>query len=132
VDRVAEALSIDPDEIDSRFPLQIVSTGFPALYIPLKNLKAVQNVELNLSVLRPVLRGVDMIYVFSGETLDSRSTVHSRAFAPFIGIPEDPATGSAGGALGAYLVCHKVIESLDPSAIVIEQGLKLTALPLFR
>ncbi len=125
VERVAEALSIDPNEIDSRFPLQIVSTGFPALYIPLKKLKAVQNVELNLSVLRPVLQGVDMIYVFSGETLDSRSTVHSRAFAPFIGIPEDPATGSAGGALGAYLVRHKVIESLDPSAIVIEQGFEI-------
>jgi trans-2,3-dihydro-3-hydroxyanthranilate isomerase len=125
VDRVAEALSIEPDEIDSRFPLQIVSTGFPALYIPLKNLKAVQNVELNLSVLRPVLQGVDMIYVFSRETLDSRSTVHSRAFAPFIGIPEDPATGSAGGALGAYLVRHKVIENLDPSAIIIEQGFEI-------
>jgi len=125
VDRVAEALSIEPDEIDSRFPLQIVSTGFPALYVPLMNLKAVQNVELNLSVLRPVLQGVDMIYVFSRETLDSGSTVHSRAFAPFIGIPEDPATGSASGALGAYLVRHKVIESLDPSAIVIEQGFEI-------
>jgi trans-2,3-dihydro-3-hydroxyanthranilate isomerase len=125
VDQVAEALSIDPREIDSRFPLQIVSTGFPALYIPIKNLKAVQNVELNLSVLRTVLQGVDMIYVFSSETLEPRSTVHSRAFAPFIGIPEDPATGSAGGALGAYLVRHKVIENLDPSAIVIEQGFEM-------
>lgn len=125
VDRVAEALSIDPDEIDSRFPLQIVSTGFPALYIPLKNLKAVQNVELNLSVLRPILQGVDMIYVFTGETIESTSTIHSRAFAPFVGIPEDPATGSAGGALGAYLVHHKVIENLDPSAIIIEQGFEM-------
>ncbi len=43
----------------------------------------------------------------------------------FIGIPEDPATGSAGGALGAYLVHHKVIENLDPSAIVIEQGFEM-------
>ncbi|MEE8128262.1 MAG: PhzF family phenazine biosynthesis protein, partial [Nitrospinaceae bacterium] len=29
------------------------------------------------------------------------------------------------GALGAYLVRHKVIESLDPSAIVIEQGFEI-------
>ena len=125
VDQVAEALSIDPDDIDSRFPLQIVSTGFPALYVPLKNLKAVQSVELNLAVLRKILGSVDMIYVFTAETQDSRSTVHSRAFAPFIGIPEDPATGSAGGALGAYLVYHKVVENLDPSAIVIEQGFEM-------
>jgi trans-2,3-dihydro-3-hydroxyanthranilate isomerase len=125
LDRVAEALSIDSGEIDTRFPLQIVSTGFPALYVPLINLNAIQRVELNLTVLREVLGDVDMIYVFTGETLDSRSTVHSRAFAPFIGIPEDPATGSAAGALGAYLVHHKVVESLDPSAIVIEQGFEM-------
>jgi trans-2,3-dihydro-3-hydroxyanthranilate isomerase len=82
-------------------------------------------VELNLSVLREVLGLVDMVYVFTEETLESSSTVHSRAFAPFIGIPEDPATGSAGGALGAYLVQHSVIENLDPSAIVIEQGFEM-------
>lgn len=125
VDQVAEALSIDPSDIDSHFPLQIVSTGFPALYVPLMNLKVVQNVELNLSVLREVLEGVDMIYVFTSETLESTSTIHSRAFAPFIGIQEDPATGSAAGALGAYLAHHKVIENLDPSAIVIEQGFEM-------
>jgi len=125
VDRVAEALSINPGDIDSRFPIQVVSTGFPALYVPLMNLDALRRVELNLTVLREVLGSVDMIYVFTGETLDSSSTVHSRAFAPFIGIPEDPATGSAGGALGAYLVHHKVIENLDPSAIVIEQGFEM-------
>ena len=67
-----------------------------------------------------------MIYVFSTETLETSSTVHSRAFAPFVGIPEDPATGSAAGALGAYLVHHKVIGNLDPSAIVIEQGFEMS------
>ena len=125
VAQVAKALSIDPGDIDSRYPIQFVSTGFPALYVPLKNLKAVQRVELNLTALREILGNIDMIYVFTRETLESTSTVHSRAFAPFIGIPEDPATGSAGGALGAYLVQHSVIENLDPSAIVIEQGFEM-------
>ena len=125
MDQVAEALSIDPEEIDSRFPVQIVSTGFRALYVPLTHLVALQKVELNLPVLRELLGDVDMIYVFSAETLNSGSTVHARAFAPFIGIPEDPATGSAGGALGAYLVRHRVIEGLDPSQIVIEQGYEI-------
>lgn len=125
MDQVAEALSIDPDQIESRFPIQIVSTGFAAVYVPLKNLKAVQSVELNLATLRKVLKDVDMIYIFTEEVLGPRSTVHSRAFAPFVGIPEDPATGSAGGALGAYLVYHKVIDKLDPSAIVIEQGFEM-------
>jgi trans-2,3-dihydro-3-hydroxyanthranilate isomerase len=125
LDRVAEALSIDSGDIDTRFPLQIVSTGFPALYAPMTNLKALQQVELNLTVLREILGDVDMIYLFTDETLDSHSTVHSRAFAPFIGIPEDPATGSAGGALGAYLVRHKFIKDLDPLTIIIEQGFQM-------
>jgi len=125
VDRVAAALSIDSSDIDSRFPIQIVSTGFPALYVPLMSLEVLQRVELNLTVLREILGNVDMIYVFTGETVESSSTVHSRSFAPFIGIPEDPATGSAAGALGAYLVQHQVIEKLDPSAIVIEQGFEM-------
>lgn len=126
INQVADTLSIYPSEIDSRFPLQVVSTGFPALYVPLTNLSAIQRVELNFTALREVLGGVDMIYVFTGETLEPGSTVHSRAFAPFIGIPEDPATGSAAGALGAYLVRHKVIENLDSSGIVIEQGFEMS------
>lgn len=125
VDQVAVALSLAPGEIDSRFPIQIVSTGFPALYVPLTSLAALQRVELNLPVLKEVLGSVDMIYVFSGETLNPQSTVHSRAFAPFIGIPEDPATGSAAGALGAYLVRYKAIPKLNPGSIVIEQGYEI-------
>ncbi len=125
MDQVAEALSIDPEDMESHYPVQVVSTGFPALYVPLKNLAAVQRVTLNLPVLKDVLGDVDMIYVFSAETLNPGSTVHARAFAPFIGIPEDPATGSAGGALGAYLVRHHVIEGLNPSGIVIEQGYEM-------
>ncbi len=132
VDPVAEALTLHPDEIDSRFPLQIVSTGLPALYVPLRSLKALQSLELNFAVLREVLGNVDMIYVFTGETRDPESTVHSRAFAPFIGIPEDPATGSAAGALGAYLVHHKFIENLDSSSIVIEQGFEMNRPSIIR
>ena len=125
VDRVAQALSIDPDEIHAHFPLQVVSTGFPALYVPVTSLNALKRVQLNFSALKEVLGNVDMIYVFTRETLEPGSTVHSRAFAPFVGIPEDPATGSAGGALGAYLLQHKVIEDLDSSSIIIEQGFEM-------
>jgi trans-2,3-dihydro-3-hydroxyanthranilate isomerase len=50
------------------------------------------------------------------------SNVHSRMFAPAIGIPEDPATGSASGALGAYLVQNGIVEKSPKIEIVIEQG----------
>ena len=50
--------------------------------------------------------GTDCVMVFTFETEQPEATVHVRMFAPRLGVPEDPATGSANGALGAYLVHH--------------------------
>jgi trans-2,3-dihydro-3-hydroxyanthranilate isomerase len=46
-------------------------------------------------------------------------------FAPAIGILEDPATGSASGALGAYLVHNGVVQVAGQTDIVIEQGYEI-------
>ena len=55
----------------------------------------------------------------------SVSRAHARFFAPADNIPEDPATGSACGALGGYLIHHGAL-SLEPEdgryKFVIEQG----------
>lgn len=42
-------------------------------------------------------------------------------FAPFDGVPEDPATGSSNGCLAAYLVRHRVLGAggID---VRVEQG----------
>jgi trans-2,3-dihydro-3-hydroxyanthranilate isomerase len=66
-------------------------------------------------------------------------------FAPDIGIPEDPATGSASGPLGAYLVHHRLpvetgrpIHNLQgvrmgrPSSMFIEPVLDGTAIGAMR
>jgi trans-2,3-dihydro-3-hydroxyanthranilate isomerase len=63
---------------------------------------------------------------FTRETLEvGASRAHARFFAPSDNIPEDPATGSACGALGGYLIHHGAL-SLDPedgrNKFVIEQG----------
>jgi PhzF family phenazine biosynthesis protein len=43
------------------------------------------------------------VCLFSLETKEENSSVHSRFFAPNFGIDEDPVTGSANGPLGCYL-----------------------------
>jgi len=49
-----------------------------------------------------------------------------RMFAPLLGVPEDPATGSANGALGAYLVHHRVVPVTEPTTHVLsEQGAEI-------
>jgi trans-2,3-dihydro-3-hydroxyanthranilate isomerase len=49
------------------------------------------------------------------------ATVHVRMFAPRLGVPEDPATGSANGALGAYLVHHRACPELSRRAVPITE-----------
>ena len=44
---------------------------------------------------------------------------------PIAGVPEDPATGSASGPLGAYLVERGLVTPADPVDIVSEQGTRM-------
>ena len=71
-------------------------------------------------------RGGTGCHAFTRETIEvGASRAHARFFAPADNIPEDPATGSACGALGAYLVHHDAL-TLEPEnghyKFVIEQG----------
>ena len=49
------------------------------------------------------------VYAFCFDTVESDATVHARMFAPSYGIPEDAATGSAAGCLGAYVVKNRAV-----------------------
>lgn len=51
--------------------------------------------------------------------------VRMRVFAANIGVPEDPATGSAALGLGAFAVNAALLPGDGPSAFVIEQGIEL-------
>ncbi len=75
------------------------------LYVPVKSLAALKNLKPDFRSLGEELRKVRYIgvCVFSVETVEKNSSVHSRFFAPAFGIDEDPVTGSANGPLGAYL-----------------------------
>jgi len=79
--------------------------------VPVRSLTEVQSLDaaqLNVAALSRACRtvGTDCVMVFTFETERPDATVHVRMFAPALGVPEDPATGSANGALGAYLVHH--------------------------
>ncbi len=123
--RLGEALGLPQSAIHTWWPAQVGSNGFTALLVPLQGLKQVESVQLNLTVLGEILGEVAMVYVFSLETRDPECQVHARAFAPALGIPEDPATGSAAGILGTYLALHEVIDASLYPAVQIEQGLEM-------
>ncbi len=123
-EKIAQALGLTLNDLDEKFPVRVVSTGFPALIVPIININKIKEIVINIQTLNEVLEplGIDMIYPFCLETLDLENTVHVRAFAPGCGIPEDPATGSVAGAMGAYWAS---LDSNEEITMVIEQGYEM-------
>jgi trans-2,3-dihydro-3-hydroxyanthranilate isomerase len=127
-DRVAAALGIDEAEIAvTGLPCEIISTGLPIHVVPVGSLAAVREVTLRRRDADVIARdlGFGDLFVFTCETVDAAATVHCRMFAPQYGIPEDPASGVALGALAAYLVKHRLLRWSDRLSFVAEQGLEM-------
>jgi trans-2,3-dihydro-3-hydroxyanthranilate isomerase len=132
VGELASGLGLPPEAItQTGLPAQVVSTGVPQMMVPIRALEEVQRLdagELNITALNRACRavGTECVMVFTLETERPESTVHVRMFAPLLGVPEDPATGSANGALGAYLVQHAAVPRTGSTVhIVSEQGSEL-------
>jgi trans-2,3-dihydro-3-hydroxyanthranilate isomerase len=126
---MAKAFSLPANEIiDTGLPIELVSTGLPQLMVPIKSRNAMQNLQINSPAMSEACEqaGSHILLLFCLETLKLESTVHTRCFAHFIQIFEDPATGSASGALGAYLVKNKVVKVEPTTYIVSEQGYEMS------
>lgn len=127
---LGKALGGDGRTVRRRPPPQIVSTALPQLMVPIASLEVLRNLPSGGSgmALAKLLRtyGTDCAMCYTLETVSPEATVHSRMFAPGLGVPEDPATGSAAGALGAFLVRHNALRPRDGVArAVIEQGIEI-------
>jgi trans-2,3-dihydro-3-hydroxyanthranilate isomerase len=110
---LARVLSIEPADIDSHFPIEEVSTGFPHLIVPLRNLDALKRAEVNKDKYFALVTNAwaKNILVFSREGYEAAHGLSVRVFADFYGIAEDAATGSGNGCLAAYLAQHQVLGS---------------------
>jgi trans-2,3-dihydro-3-hydroxyanthranilate isomerase len=102
------------------------------MMVPLRSLAEAQSLDagqLNTTALNRACKvsgAKDCAMVLARETEQPEATVHVRVFAPALGVPEDPATGSANGALSAYLVHHRAVEVAEPTTyIVSEQGAEM-------
>jgi len=125
VQDLAQALGISRDEISSdELPVQVSSTGLNQLMVPLRSLERVAALAPDFERLKAFERRYQLegCYVFVLKASDPKASVHARFFIPSAGVPEDPATGSAAGALGAYLAANGVFGSKTPVSFNIEQG----------
>ena len=127
VELLARLLSLPLEKLDLlKGPAEVVSTGLPFLIIPLTSQKALSQAKINLSILETVAQELDTALVapFTMEGMGV-NRIRARVFAPLHGVPEDPATGSAGGCLSAYLVKHGLIKKEPLTTVEIEQGMDI-------
>lgn len=122
--RVAHVIGLMPDAIIA--PPQMVSTGLPFCITVLREHADLRAARLNVEALREMALelgydGTDMMEPFlvtlQGAT-DEGDTFSRLLLAP-PGPPEDPFTGSASGAMAAYLWHHGL---MDKDTFTAQQG----------
>lgn len=125
---IAKTLGLPKYQIvDTKAPVMVVSTGLPVVIVPVRALTAVRSIEPDAAAIVEMCErfGTNGILVYTMMTVEDQATVHTRMFAPAIGILEDPATGSASGAMGAYLVHNGLVEVGLLTEIIVEQGYEI-------
>jgi len=123
---IAQVLNLTAADIETAFPIQEVSTGVPAIIVPLKTLSAVKRARINEDQYNQLVENIQSkgLLIFCPETYKRENHLNVRFFAPYYGVPEDPATGSANGCLAAYLIKHKYFQQKQIN-IRVEQGYEI-------
>ncbi len=126
--RVANALGIAAADIREDLPIQIVSTGFPFVCVPLRSGNALARCAPNQAALAALFEANQQrlpIYMFVAKE-QAAFAVRARMFAPHTdGIPEDPATGSAAAPFGAYAAACGLIKPEPSASFLIQQGVEM-------
>ncbi len=114
-------LNITQSEYDGNFP----PLRDNYLFVAVKRLHTLFTVKPNFVMMSYFLesRNLHGICVFTTETVDRDSKVHSRFFAPNDGINEDPVTGSSHASLAVILYNNGLLQAQDGKCIFQgEQG----------
>jgi trans-2,3-dihydro-3-hydroxyanthranilate isomerase len=114
----AELLGLDAGDLLD-LPPQWLSAGNPIAVIAVKQREAVDRAWLDRAG-QQALQGADGAPVCAYVFAPVPGGAYGRMFAPLLGVPEDPATGSAMGPLATFMMQHGLI---TPGArFLCEQG----------
>ena len=114
------------DVLDGAFSPEAASCGVPFLFVPLKDRATLARARVRLDAFEKLLSGysTQKVFVFCAEPELPGSHYRGRMFAPGIGVPEDPATGSAVAAFAGYLARRDTRRD-GTLRWVIEQGFEM-------
>ena len=111
-------LGLRVEDLHPDLPVRTVSTGLPPTIVPLRDAETLRRAVRNAAGVAEAVAasGGEDLYLFAV----TEEGVTARMFDAELGVGEDPATGSAAGALGAYLAEHEVAGM--PGSVLIRQG----------
>jgi PhzF family phenazine biosynthesis protein len=126
-ERVAEATGTDAAALrgaSDDLPLAVADTGLPFLVVPITYLSDLGDADPDFDAVEALAEDVGAagVYMFTFDTLAGDSTLHGRAWVPGAGVPEDPVTGTASGAAGAYLAHFGAFDGDIADEMRFEQG----------
>jgi trans-2,3-dihydro-3-hydroxyanthranilate isomerase len=124
--RLARVLGLDDADVDREWPVQVVSTGLPAVLVPLTDRDALEQVSVDRAAYDSLLdrTGVENVFPFCADPRSEDHHLAARMFSPGHSVPEDPATGSANGCLAGYLARYRYFGD-DEVAVSVEQGYEM-------
>lgn len=99
---------------------RVAGCGLEFPYLPVRP-ESVARARLNATAAQRY--GVSHVSVFSWDA--TTQTAHARVFVPGIGVPEDPATGSAALGLGVWLVASGLLPAEGLSRYAVRQGVEM-------
>jgi trans-2,3-dihydro-3-hydroxyanthranilate isomerase len=122
-EEIAPMFKLKPSNIDTRFPIQEVSTGVWFYMIPLKTREALEKIKLDAEKLKAFSadKKAKWPLLFCPEPESKSNHLKVRMLNDWT---EDPATGSANGCLAGYLVKHRYFRSPKIN-IRVEQGAEI-------
>lgn len=122
LDQVVEAMGISKELIDPTKPLMLEKTN-NYLYFTARNLDCLGKIDPDMRQTIEFAKKdrIVLFCILTNETFDSHYQIHARGFAPLVGVPEDPFTGSMQGGLAAYATNYGMIDS-NRKLIAVEQG----------
>jgi len=117
-------LGLPEAALSDGFPVACASSGIWACFVPLKSPSYLEKIQIasdRIAQLWPDNPDLTGVYPFA---FVDQATTQGRFFSPpKYGIFEDPVTGTARGALGAYLLAHN---AMPPSgALIARQGFEM-------
>lgn len=118
---VAPTLGVSEEALQNVHTPQVVSTGLKDLIVPIPTVRMLKELQPSMEE----IKSLSWKYQMAGYHLyamDEHGDIHTRNFAPLLGIEEEAATGTASGALAAYLVHHHVLPQDAPVTKIFYQG----------